>query len=78
MTPEQMRTETTDSRPWFERVMRWGQLTLVEDDPVKYDENFWLDYFERTRCDGVLPERRRVRRLLPHRCPAASPQSVAR
>ena len=53
MTPEQMGTETTDSRPWFERVMRWGQLTLVEDDPVKYDENFWLDYFERTRCDGV-------------------------
>ena len=41
------------SRRWFDRVMRWGQLTLVEDDPVKYDVNFWLDYFERTKCDGV-------------------------
>jgi Hypothetical glycosyl hydrolase 6 len=44
---------TSESQPWYERVMRWGQLTLVEDDPVKYDVNFWLDYFERTRCDGV-------------------------
>jgi Hypothetical glycosyl hydrolase 6 len=44
---------TTAGQPWYQRVMRWGQLTLVEDDPVKYDVNFWLDYFERTRCDGV-------------------------
>ncbi|MEQ4209268.1 alpha-amylase family protein [Actinopolymorpha sp. B9G3] len=40
-------------RMWFDRVMRWGQLTLVEDDPVKYDVDFWLDYFERTKCDAV-------------------------
>ena len=41
------------SRPWFERAMRWGQLTLVENDPATYDASFWLDYFERTRCDAV-------------------------
>lgn len=33
--------------------MRWGQLTLVENDPGKYDPQFWLDYFKRTRCDAV-------------------------
>jgi hypothetical protein len=29
------------------------QLTLVEDDPGHFDPAFWLDYFKRTRSDGV-------------------------
>jgi len=33
--------------------MRWAQLTLVEDDPGQFDLAFWLDYFRRTRSDGV-------------------------
>jgi hypothetical protein len=33
--------------------MRWMQLTLVEDDPAHFDLGFWLDYFKRTRSDGV-------------------------
>jgi hypothetical protein len=33
--------------------MRWAQLTLVEDDPAHFDIAFWLDYFKRTRSDGV-------------------------
>jgi len=33
--------------------MRWAELTLVEDDPGKFDPNFWLDYFKRTHCDGA-------------------------
>jgi hypothetical protein len=33
--------------------MRWAQLTLVEDDPAHFDSAFWLDYFKRTRSDGV-------------------------
>jgi hypothetical protein len=28
--------------------MRWAQLTLVEDDPGKFDLAFWLDYFRRS------------------------------
>lgn len=38
---------------WFDRPMRWGQLTLVENDPGRYDPNFWLDYFRRTHCDAA-------------------------
>ena len=38
---------------WIDRPMRWAQLTLVEDDPVKFDAAFWLDYFKRTRSDAV-------------------------
>jgi len=42
-----------DPQPWFDRPMRWAQLTLVEDDPGKYDPNFWLDYFRRTHSDAA-------------------------
>jgi hypothetical protein len=33
--------------------MRWAQLTLVEDDPGRFDLGFWLDYFRRTHSDGA-------------------------
>jgi hypothetical protein len=39
--------------PWFERPMRWAQLTLAENDPGNYDLNFWLDYFRRTHSDAA-------------------------
>ena len=38
---------------WFDRPMRWSQLTLVEDDPGKFDLVFWLDYFARIKSDAV-------------------------
>ena len=38
---------------WFDRPMRWAQLTLVEDDPGQYDPKFWLDYFKRTHSDAA-------------------------
>src|SRR5438876_1578708 len=38
---------------WFDRPMRWAQLTLVEDDPGKYDLAFWLDYFKSTHSDAA-------------------------
>jgi len=38
---------------WVDKPMRWAQLTLVEDDPAKFDPQFWLDYFKRTRSDAV-------------------------
>ena len=38
---------------WARRPMRWAQLTLVEDDPGRFDPQFWLDYFRRTHSDAV-------------------------
>ncbi len=38
---------------WTDRPMRWGQLTLVEDDPGAFDPQFWLDYFRSAHCDAV-------------------------
>ena len=38
---------------WFDRPMRWAQLTLVENDPGRFDPQFWLDYFRRIRADAA-------------------------
>src|SRR5260370_32244098 len=38
---------------WFDRPMRWAQLTLVENDPGQYDPKFWLDYFRRIHADAA-------------------------
>lgn len=38
---------------WFDRPMRWAQLTLAENDPQSYDQRFWLDYFQRAHCDAA-------------------------
>src|SRR5213594_4100210 len=38
---------------WFDRPMRWAQLTLVENDPGQYDLKFWLDYFKRVHADAA-------------------------
>src|SRR5262249_21149429 len=43
----------TQPTSWYDRPMRWAQLTLVEDDPGKYDPAFWLDYFRRTHSDAA-------------------------
>ena len=53
------RTATAASAPrdakesWFDRPMRWAQLTLVENDPGQYDPQFWLDYFKRVHADAA-------------------------
>jgi hypothetical protein len=41
------------SKGWFDKPMRWAQLTLVEDDPAHYDLQFWLETFKRTHSDAA-------------------------
>src|ERR1700733_10869798 len=38
---------------WYDRPMRWAQISFAEDDPGNYDPQFWLDYFKRLRIDAV-------------------------
>lgn len=38
---------------WFDEPMRWVQLTLVENDPGRFDPAFWLDYFKRLHADAA-------------------------
>ncbi len=41
------------SGEWFDKPMRWPQLTLTEDDPKHFNLKFWLDYFARIRSDAA-------------------------
>ncbi|MBX2999652.1 MAG: beta-galactosidase trimerization domain-containing protein [Caldilineaceae bacterium] len=41
------------SSGWFDKPMRWAQLTLTETDPIYYDVDFWLDYFKQAQCDAA-------------------------
>jgi Hypothetical glycosyl hydrolase 6/Beta-galactosidase trimerisation domain len=42
-----------DLAGWFDKPMRWVQLTLVENDPGSFDPQFWLDYFRRLHADAA-------------------------
>ena len=42
-----------DNDTWYNRPMRWAQLTLVENDPGKFDPDFWLSYFKRIHADAA-------------------------
>ena len=42
-----------NQKPWFDRPMRWAQLVLVENDPGRFDPDFWLDYFKRIHADAA-------------------------
>jgi type 1 glutamine amidotransferase len=35
------------------RPMRWIQIAFVEDDPGRFDLNFWLDYAKRIHADAA-------------------------
>ena len=58
-TPSLLRGDESSPAPvaaapsWIDKPMRWAQLTLVEDDPGKFDLGFWLDYFRRTQTTAA-------------------------
>ncbi|WP_020579561.1 alpha-amylase family protein [Actinopolymorpha alba] len=53
MAPSKVRAAEA---PWYDRAMRWAQLTLVDGDTSAdsgYDVTVWLDYFRRIRADAA-------------------------
>ena len=38
---------------WYKTATRWTQLTLAEDDPVKFDPDYWIDIFKRTQSNAT-------------------------
>jgi hypothetical protein len=40
--------------PWFDKSMRWIQFAMVENDPGRFDPDYWLAYFKKIHADGVL------------------------
>ncbi len=48
-----LREAAAPGEGWFDTPMRWVQLTLVENDPGRFDPQFWLDYFRRLHADAA-------------------------
>ena len=44
---------TLRTRDWYTTATRWAQLTLAEDDPAKFDPDWWIDLFARTRSNAT-------------------------
>lgn len=38
---------------WYKSATRWTQLTLAEDDPVRFDPGFWIDFFRRSKSNAT-------------------------
>ncbi|MGV8988517.1 MAG: alpha-amylase family protein [Cypionkella sp.] len=41
------------SPEWYRGATRWTQLTLAEDDPVKFDVDEWIEVFRRTGSNAT-------------------------
>jgi hypothetical protein len=39
--------------PWANNAMRWAQVAFTEEDPPRYDPNFWFDFFKKTHVEAV-------------------------
>jgi hypothetical protein len=39
--------------PWANNAMRWAQVAFTEEDPPRYDPDFWFDIFARTHVEAV-------------------------
>lgn len=38
---------------WYRTATRWTQLTFTDDDPERYDVDFWIDVMKRTRSNAL-------------------------
>lgn len=40
--------------PWYKRTYRWGQINLTEIDPIRFDVNWWKEYWRKTEIQGII------------------------
>ena len=52
-SPLQAQNIQPEEDTWYNRPMRWAQLTLVENDPGRFDPDFWLSYFKKIHADAA-------------------------
>lgn len=41
------------NKGWYEKPMRYGNLTWVENDPVNYDIDWWVDFLKETHTQCI-------------------------
>lgn len=48
-----MPTPTVRSPDWYRSATRWTQLTFVEDDPLHFDPDFWIQTMRETKSNAL-------------------------
>ena len=43
-----------NKKPWYNRVTRWGQINITENDPPRYDIPWWRRFWKETGTEGVI------------------------
>ncbi len=43
-----------ESKPWYETMLRCGQVNFNEQDPVSMNADEWMDYFASLKVNAVL------------------------
>ena len=46
-------TSNLRTNDWYKSATRWTQLTLAEDDPIKFDPAEWINIFKRTKSNAT-------------------------
>jgi hypothetical protein len=54
LMPRAAGNSAVENTGWYDRPMRWAQLSFVENDPGNYDLQFWLDYFKKIHADAAI------------------------
>lgn len=57
------------AKGWEWGPMRWVQICATEDDPKRYDKQFWLDFLRKTSTQGVCLSAGGVTAFYPTRIP---------
>jgi hypothetical protein len=46
--------ESKNEVPWYQRVKRWGQINITEDNAGNFDIEWWRKYWKRTETQGIV------------------------
>ncbi len=60
---------TSRDLPWYRRTLRWGQTNITEIDPTRYDIEWWVKHWKRTRTQGIVVNAGGIVAYYPSRVP---------
>lgn len=49
-----MPARAASNQPWYLRAYRWGQTNITENDPLRYDIEWWRGYWKRTEVQAII------------------------
>ena len=53
LTAPSSEAEPLRTPDWHLTATRWTQLTFTDDDPLRYDPEFWIDVMRRSKSNAL-------------------------